>query len=142
MRKRAASQTDIITKVNVTPIIDVALVLVIILLVTAPLISASDLPVNLPAAHTREAEDESNVSITRTLSGDLAVDQQRVTRETLVPMVRSHIARAGRSDVLVVVRADAGTPYGEVKSLLSAARDAGAKRLALATRQQVEGGSR
>jgi biopolymer transport protein ExbD len=46
-----------ITKVNVVPIIDVSLVLVIILLVTAPLMTVADLPVDLPQAHTREAED-------------------------------------------------------------------------------------
>ena len=42
-----------ITKINVTPIIDVALVLVIILLVTAPLLSVADLPVDLPQARSR-----------------------------------------------------------------------------------------
>ena len=49
---RRKTTTDLITKVNVTPIIDVALVLVIILLVTAPMMSVSDLPVRLPEART------------------------------------------------------------------------------------------
>jgi biopolymer transport protein ExbD len=53
MRSFVPRQT-LITKVNVTPIIDVALVLVIILLVTAPMLSVADLPVNLPQAQTRE----------------------------------------------------------------------------------------
>ncbi len=48
MRTRLAPRSELITRVNVTPIIDVALVLVIILLVTAPLMSVADLPVNLP----------------------------------------------------------------------------------------------
>ena len=56
MRRRVVPDAQPITRVNVTPIIDVALVLVIILLVTAPMLSVADLPVNLPAAHTREAE--------------------------------------------------------------------------------------
>ena len=47
-----------ITKVNVVPIIDVSLVLVIILLVTAPLMSVADLPVDLPQARSRDSEDE------------------------------------------------------------------------------------
>ena len=63
MRRRSVGDQDMITKVNVTPIIDVALVLVIILLVTAPMLSVADLPVDLPQARTREAEDERNVSI-------------------------------------------------------------------------------
>ena len=58
-----------IVKVNVVPIIDVSLVLVIILLVTAPLMTVADLPVDLPQAQTREAEDERNVSITLSSPG-------------------------------------------------------------------------
>ncbi|HZE19266.1 MAG TPA: biopolymer transporter ExbD, partial [Candidatus Angelobacter sp.] len=74
MRSRQIAPHYVITKVNVTPIIDVALVLVIILLVTAPLLSVADLPVDLPQARTREAEDERNVSITLSSTGRLAVD--------------------------------------------------------------------
>ena len=136
MRRRPVSHTELITKVNVTPLVDVALVLVIILLVTAPLMSATDMPVNLPGAHTREAEDESNISITRTTDGSLAVDKLKVTRGTLMPALRSRLARNG--DALVVVRADIGTPYSEVREILATARQAGAKRLAIATRQRTE----
>jgi biopolymer transport protein ExbD len=57
-RRNVVPHPEAITKVNVTPIIDVALVLVIILMVTAPLMSVADLPANLPAARTREAERE------------------------------------------------------------------------------------
>ncbi|HTK68276.1 MAG TPA: biopolymer transporter ExbD, partial [Candidatus Eisenbacteria bacterium] len=63
-----------ITKVNVVPIIDVSLVLVIILLVTAPLMSVADLPVDLPQARSRDSEDERNISITLSSTGALAVD--------------------------------------------------------------------
>src|SRR4029079_12952665 len=61
-RRRAVPTPDAITRVNVTLIINVALVLFTILLVTAPLMSVAALPVNLPAARTREAERERNVS--------------------------------------------------------------------------------
>ena len=137
MRRRAA-EPDLITRINVTPIIDVALVLVIILLVTAPMLSVADLPVDLPQAHTREAEDERNVSITRAADGSLAVDETRVSRETLRAALGARLARAGNDNVLVVVRADSGTPYVEVRRLLEDARAAGAKRLAVATRQRVK----
>ena len=138
MRKRAVASPDIISRVNVTPIIDVALVLVIILLVTAPLMSVSDLPVQLPQAHTREAEDERNVSITRTSNGDLAVDEQRVTAAALPGVLREKLSRPGNENVLVVLRADSSIPYSDVRDLLDQARAAGAKRLAVATRQKVQ----
>src|SRR5207247_9066199 len=114
------------------------LVLVIILLVTAPLLSVSTLPVNLPAAHTREAEDRRNVCVTRSAIGGLAVDNMRVRPEALASVLRGRLAEPGNGNVLVVIRADAGTPYGEVRQLLQTAHDAGAKRVAVATRQETE----
>lgn len=137
-RHRVPGYQTLITKVNVTPIVDVALVLVIILLVTAPLLSVADLPVDLPQAHTREAEDERNVSITLSSTGALAVDEEVVTLEALPGVLRSHLAQSGNEDVLVVVRADSGAPYRAVQGLLEDARAAGATRLAIATRQRTE----
>ena len=139
MRRRQPGYHILITKVNVTPIIDVALVLVIILLVTAPLLSVADLPVELPQARTREAEDERNVSITLSTTGALAVDEEIVSPEALRPALVSRLTKAGNEDVLVVVRADSGAPYGAVKELLEEARAAGAKRIAIATRQKTGG---
>jgi biopolymer transport protein TolR len=127
-----------ITKVNVVPIIDVSLVLVIILLVTAPLMSVADLPVDLPQARTREAEDERNVSITLSSTGALAIDEQLVTLEALQGALQTRLSQTGNQDVLVVVRADSGAPYSEVQRILEEARAAGATRLAIATRQKTE----
>jgi biopolymer transport protein ExbD len=127
----------LISKVNVVPLIDVCLVLVIILLVTAPMMVQSDLPVDLPEARTREAEDEVNVSITLASNGDLAVDDQLVTRETLGATLHSRLAEKGNDNVLVVVRADSNAPYVAVRELLDEARSAGAQRVAIATRQKT-----
>ena len=126
-----------ISKVNVVPLIDVCLVLVIILLVTAPMMVQSDLPVDLPEARTREAEDEVNVSITLSSNGDLAVDDLRVSRETLGATLHSRLAEKGNNSVLVVVRADSNAPYVAVRELLDQARAAGAERVAIATRQKT-----
>ena len=138
MRHSVTPSQEIIAKINVTPIIDVALVLVIILLVTAPLLSVADLPVDLPQARTREAEDERNVSITLASTGALAVDDRPVARDTFRAALAARLAQPGNEDVLVVVRADSGAPYSAVRGLLEDARVAGAKRLAIATRQRVE----
>ena len=138
MRRRFAPRPELITRINVTPIIDVALVLVIILLVTAPMLSVSDLPVNLPAAHTREAEDERNVSITLASSGHVAVDDLVVDRDHLRAALAARLGEPGNRGVLVVVRADASSPYADVRDLLAEAHAAGARRIAIATRQSVE----
>jgi biopolymer transport protein ExbD len=137
MKQRRLSPEPI-TKVNVTPIIDVALVLVIILMVTAPMMTVADLPVNLPSARTREAEDERNISVTLASDGALAVDQQRVNAELLAPMLAKRLSEPGNKGVLVIVRADTNAPYSSVRKILDDARIAGATRVAIATRQRTE----
>lgn len=137
-RHYMASHGEIITKVNVTPIIDVALVLVIILLVTAPLLSVADLPVDLPQAKTREAEDERNVSVTLGSDGSMAVDEERVAPDGLKGLLQHRLSEPGNENVLVVVRADSGAPYSAVRDILEQTRAAGAKRVAIATRQKTE----
>jgi biopolymer transport protein ExbD len=138
MIRRRQPWSEMITRPNMTPLIDVALVLVIILLVTAPMLSVADLPVNLPQATTREAENERNVSLTLGADGRVAVDDRVVTTSQLIPVLQARLAEAGNANVLVVVRADSGAPYADVRGLLEQARAAGAKRLAIATRQRVE----
>jgi len=139
--RRATAPAPIITRINVTPLIDVALVLVIILLVTAPMLPASDLSVNLPSARTREAEDERNVSITLSANGDIALDHRPLGRGQLRSALAERLEAPGNRGVLVVLRADTAAPYWQVRGVLSEARAAGAKRLAIATRQHVEGHS-
>ncbi len=138
MRRPSTALPQPITKVNVTPIIDVALVLVIILLVTAPMLTVADLPVDLPPAHTRDAEDERNVSITMGRNGELAIDRDVIERSELKPRLAARLAEPGNEDVLVVVRADLGMEHGLVREILADARAAGAQRLAIATRQKPE----
>jgi len=138
MKRRAVPVSEPITRVNVTPIIDVALVLVIILMVTAPMMAVSNLPVDLPQARTREAERERNLSITLGRDGQLAIDDQNVSADTLHAALARRLSQPGEEDLLVVVRADAGTSYAQVRELLDQARAAGARRLAIATRQKME----
>lgn len=129
--------TEQITRLNLTPIIDVALVLVIILLVTAPMLSVADLPVDLPAARTRGLETERNVSITLDRAGEVAIDERIIRRGALTAELAQRLANES-PDVLVVIRADAGLTYADIRGALEDARAAGAKRLAIATRQSGE----
>jgi biopolymer transport protein TolR len=125
----------LLTRINVTPIIDVALVLVIILLITAPMLSVAELEVDLPAARSREIDQTGFVSITVAADGRLAVDDQTLADPAdLVPYLQARRG-AGRQDLRVVVRADAGLPHSVVRKVLDAARAGGATRLGIATRQ-------
>lgn len=142
MRPPIVQPSPLLTRINVTPIIDVALVLVIILLITAPMLSVADLEVDLPTARARDAEDPGFISVTVSRTGELAVDEQLVARtEDLAAVLRSRIAERGDGQAYVVVRADAGLPHGLVRGVLDAVRDGGATRLGVATRQRTGGGA-
>ena len=128
-----------LVRINVTPIIDVALVLVIILLVTAPMLSVADLELRLPAAFTRDLEEQGYLSVTVGRDGRIAVEDRTTSLAGVAPLLRSRLAAQGRPDALVVVRADAGLPHGLVREVLEQVREAGARRLAMATRQKGGG---
>jgi biopolymer transport protein ExbD len=128
-------------KINLTPIIDVALVLVIILLITAPMLSVADIDIKLPNAQTRGAEDEGRISITLGKAGELAVNEELVSVDKLREMLRMLLSREQNENMLVVVRADQDVPYELIRVILREAREAGANRLAIATLQSDKGNS-
>ncbi len=138
MKRRFIEEAPLVAGINVTPIIDVALVLVIILLITAPIITAINMDINLPQAKTRSIEDEVRLSITLGKSGELALDDTEITRHDLIPMLSRRISEASRDDILVVVRADSKIPYGTIRGVIKDAKSAGAKRIAIATRHRGE----
>lgn len=142
MREPLVQSAPLLTRINVTPIIDVALVLVIILLVTAPMLSVADLEIDLPSARTRDLEETGYVSITVGGDGQLAVDDQVLTGpDQLVPILENRRHLSANNQLAVVVRADAHLTHAAVRAVLDAARAAGATRVGVATRQ-TEGGLR
>ena len=138
MRKPRFDEAPMLTRINVTPIIDVALVLVIILLVTAPMLNVANMDLVLPEAHTRGPEDDRKIVVTISRLGELAVNETAVVAEQFTAVLGSQLHTAGEENALVVVRADRDLPHGTVKKILEEARDAGAQRLAIATNQKIE----
>ena len=142
MRSPLVNTSPMMTRINVTPIIDVALVLVIILLITAPMLSVADLEVELPAAHSRDVEDQGFISITLSRSGEIAVDDRVLSGvEQIQSALRARIDQQEGGKALVVVRADAGLPHALVRQVMEEARLGGATQLGIATRQKGGGRS-
>ena len=142
MRPPLVNTSPMMTRVNVTPIIDVALVLVIILLITAPMLSVANLEIELPAAHSRDAEDQGFISITLSASGEIALDETLLSG---MGQIRSALAARIKQQegdkAMVVVRADAGLPHSLVREVMEEARLGGATHLGIATRQKGGEGS-
>jgi biopolymer transport protein ExbD len=136
MRPTIVSDDEAISGINVTPIIGVSLVLVIILLITAPLLTETEMDVTLPEAQTRGPEDEARITITLNDHGKLAIDDTAIKRPLFPAEFRARLAKAKNKNLLVIVRADAAVSHAIVRELLKEARDAGAERIAIATQQR------
>ena len=135
-RGRRAPMADI----NVTPLVDVMLVLLIIFMVTAPLLTAG-VPVNLPDSRAKALDqDQKPVQISLDEAGKLFIDDKEVG-ETALPGELERIAalQAGGQPPQVFLRADRGLDYGRVMRVMGELNRAGLNRVALVT---VEGPQR
>ena len=138
-RKICSNGIPLRAAINLTPIIDVALVLVIILLITAPMLALADLDVTLPAAVSRGAEDDVKINITMTNDGQVAINEHIIGRERFGQVLEGLLSSGDNKDVLVVLRADTEVPYSSIRMVLAEAKSAGALRLAIATLQRGGG---
>lgn len=120
---------DEISEINVTPFIDVMLVLLIIFMVAAPL-STVDVPVNLPgsSAPLSDRPDEP-VWLTMTVEGGLLLGQEDVTPEALVATLEA--ITKGNREAPVFLRADRTIPYGDLMRVLDLLRAGGYLKVAL-----------
>lgn len=125
------SEDGPITEINVTPLVDVLLVLVIIFMVTAPLFSQPVMKVEIPKAITDEGKESENVTITINPDEKIAVNSKEVTKDELKAELKLQISQS--KDKVVIIRADKMTNHGIVIDALDMAKDAGAKSLVFAT---------
>lgn len=136
MRRTKQIEENSIAGINMAPIINVALVLVIVLIITAPILNIPNIPVNLPKAVTIEAK-ERNITISYGKDGKLAIDTQVISWRDLVPKLKYRLKENEKA--LVIIRADKDVPYGEVEKIFDIViKKAGAKRIAVATEQRRE----
>lgn len=127
-RLERGGQAAPISDINVTPLVDVLLVLVVILLVTAPLL-ASALRLDLPqAAGARPADAPRFLSVAVDAQGQLFVNDQPASAAELA----ERLAQAAQAspDTELRLRADQAVPYGRVVEVVGAAQQAGLSRIA------------
>jgi biopolymer transport protein ExbD len=123
-----------ITDINVTPLVDVSLVLVIIFMVTAPLFSQPVMKVDIPKAVTNEGKEQENVTITINSDEKVAINAKEVTKDEMKGELKLQLQKS--AEKVVVIRADKMTNHGIVVELLDMAKDLGAKSLVFATEQK------
>jgi len=136
-RPRGPRRAGLVSEINVTPLVDVVLVLLIIFMVVAPYLHRG-VEVGLPVAEHGERGEmrEGSVVVTLTEDGTVYLDRSPVARGQLVRRLRERLAARPATDVLV--RGDARARYGDVQRLLTWLRDTGAPGVSLATTTEEE----
>jgi biopolymer transport protein ExbD len=117
-------------EINITPLTDVMLVLLVIFMVTTPLIMKAAIDINLPKAHAQQTAPVQQIKITISADGKIFVEGTPVSFDLLEGRLRE-LFRKG-AEPSVTVAADERVPYGEAVRVLDVARQAGAVKLVLA----------
>jgi len=119
------------SEINVTPFVDVMLVLLIIFMVTAPLLTVG-VEVNLPKTDAGAVTgDDEPLAISITAAGEIFLQDTSVPLETLVPRLRAITGE--NQDLRIFVRGDADINYGRVMEVMGTINRAGYRRVALIT---------
>ncbi len=120
------------SEINMTPLIDVMLVLLVIFMLTAPLMT-SKLKLDLPKADAPPAPESQApvLAIALTADGQLHLEEQAISREALAAQIETR-AKA-RPDTEVQLRADQAVPYGKVADLIRLLQKVGLDRIAFVT---------
>ncbi|MGD9763383.1 MAG: protein TolR [Candidatus Binatia bacterium] len=122
---------EALSQINVTPLVDVMLVLLVIFMVTAPILQQG-IDVNLPRVQGGAlAGEDLQLVVTVTTSGALYLNDAKMTPPDLLAKLQAILRE--RPDRNVYLRADAAVPYGEVLRVMSTLREAGVQRLGMVT---------
>lgn len=127
----SSDNDDVLSEINITPLVDVMLVLLVAFIVTAPLLNNA-VHVNLPkTVATAPADSKPAVTVSVDAQGTIWLDK-RATALSALP-ARLAALKANRPDIALNLQADEGVPYGTVAKLMAAIEHAGITRLSVLT---------
>jgi biopolymer transport protein TolR len=127
------------SEINVTPMVDVMLVLLIIFMVAAPLLQVG-IPVDLPEARGQQipTPKQEPLAVTVKVNGDIYIGETQISLDDLSAKLKA-IAKNGYGET-IFVRGDRGVPYGVVMRVMGRINDGGFKKLSFVLDQE-KGGS-
>jgi biopolymer transport protein TolR len=137
--QRRHRRRPVMAEINVTPMVDVMLVLLIIFMVSAPLLTVG-VPLDLPQTRAKSLNaDKEPLTVSVTATG-VYLQNTEIPVEELIPKLKAIVeARGGAADERVFVRADKQVEYGTVMKVMGRLSEAGFTRVALVT--ELEQGS-
>ena len=137
--RRGRRRAHVMAEINVTPMVDVMLVLLIIFMVSAPLLTVG-VPLDLPQTQAKSLEqDKTPLQLSVDVRGKVFINDTEVAINELIPKLKAITDARGGMDERIFMRADKKADYGTVARVMGQLSAAGFKRLALVT--EVEQGS-
>ena len=119
---------DGISGINITPFVDIVLVLLVVFIVTAKIIVTSTLPMDLPKAATG-SEQQTVFSVELSATDDTAVDSKKVPSEDAI-LALAREAHSKNAELRAVIKADAAVPHGRVVRVMDLLKQAGIAKVA------------
>ncbi len=138
--KRRHRRKPVMAEINVTPLVDVMLVLLIIFMVSAPLLTVG-VPIDLPQSQAKALDQENKEPLTVSVrdNGAVFLQNSEIKVEELVPKLQAITQARGGTEERIYVRGDKKVDYGTVMRVMGRLSAAGFRRVALVT--EVEQGS-
>ena len=127
--KLGGDDDDIIADINITPFVDIVLVVLIIFMVTATYITAPSIKVNLPEASTGEATDSSSLGLTLTSDGQLYLNGELIREAELRAFIQSEKQRT--DDITCLIAADGDVDHARVVWLIDLVKQEGVVKFAI-----------
>lgn len=129
--------SDAMAEINIIPLVDVMLVLLIIFMVTAPL-SISGIKVELPSSQAKGTSiDEDRIVLSISHGGEFFIDKLQIASNNLPEKLKSIYAFRQKKEIYI--RADGAVAYGKVIDAMSAAKVAGVQRMSMLTQPPTHG---
>lgn len=126
-----SQEDDVVSEINITPLVDVMLVLLIVFIVTAPLLT-NTVKVNLPkAAPTQSTQPDKAVVISVKPDGSIYLDQKQVKLDSFEQEITQR--KTQNSQLALNLNADETVPYGTVAKILASIERVGVEKLSVIT---------
>ena len=130
MQTNSGKDRRLLSEINITPLVDVTLVLLIIFMVTTPMLQRGT-DVQLPTAQSSQMKEEERITLTVTRDSRILVNNKEVPRKDLEAHLKS-MTGSGKERVLYL-RGDARVPYGFVIDVMDAIKSSGIETVGMIT---------
>lgn len=128
-RSEEKSEEDIVSEINITPLTDVFLVLLIIFMITSSALIESGAKVSLPRV-SQTSEEPRSIVVTVTDQNEISVNGRRISEQELQKALQEELAKS--TDKTVIFEGDRNVLLGDTVRILEIAREAGADKIAIA----------